>query len=135
MNWAGGIRQKAAEVGVLQKSPVEARGIEIALVETGFHAVDDDAPRTPPEKRQGPFEAIDQGGEILLENRDHAAEPAIAERQDEALHHPRSAATEFLQAAQPAEVGFRHFAREAVGPAHRDRRGPSKATPLPRKAM
>ncbi len=89
----------------------------------------------PPEKRQGPFEAIDQSGEILLENRDHTAEPAIAERQDEALHHPRSAAAEFLQHAEPAEVGFRHFAREAVGPAHGDRRGSAKLAPLARKSM
>src|SRR5215472_13505120 len=106
----GRIGQKAAVVGVLQKGPVEARGVAITLIETRFHAVDDDAPGTTPKKRPAAFEAIDNGGQILLEDGDHAAQSAVAERQDETLNHAGSAAPEFLQQAEPAEVGFGHFA-------------------------
>src|SRR5215470_2437450 len=106
----GRIGQKAAVVGVLQKGPVEARGVGIGLSDTRFHSVDDDTPGTALKKCQGAFEAIDNRVQILLENGDHAAEPAVAQRQDEALNHPWSPASEFLQQAEPAEVGFGHFA-------------------------
>src|SRR5437660_8636280 len=102
---------------------------------TRFHSVDDDAPGTTTKKRQGAFEAIDDRGQILLENGDHAAEPAVAERHDKAVHHPRSAATEFLQQAEPAEIHFCHFAGEALGPSHGDRGGRAKLAPLPRKSI
>src|SRR5436190_6190465 len=88
----------------------------------------------PPKNTQGAFEAIDDRGKILLESRDHAAEPAVAERHDEALNHARLATTEFLQRAKPTEVRFRHFPRGALSPPHADRGG-SKATPLPRKSI
>jgi hypothetical protein len=45
-----------------QKGRVEARGIEIGLIETGLHSVDADAPRTTTNKRQGALEALDQSG-------------------------------------------------------------------------
>ena len=130
--WIG---QKAPIVGVLQKSPVETRCVRIALIDTSFHSVDDETPRTTTKKRQGAFEAVDDGGQILLKDGDHAAEPAVAERHDKALHHPRSAATEFLQQAEPAEIHFCHFAGEALGPSHGDRGGRAKLAPLPRKSI
>ena len=80
------------------------------MIDTSFHSVDDDAPGTTAQKRQGALEAIDDGRHILLENGDDTAEPAVAERQDEDLNHPRPSSSQFLQRAEPAEVGFPHFA-------------------------
>ena len=37
--------------------------------------------------------------------------------------------------ADSLEVGFRHFAGEALGPPHGDRRGPSELAPLPRESI
>ena len=62
------IGQKAPIAGVLEKSPVETRCVRIALIDTSFHSVHDDAPGTTTKKRQSAFEAIDDGGQILLEN-------------------------------------------------------------------
>src|SRR5262249_46701597 len=80
MNRPSRIGQKASVGGVLQKGAVEARGVGVALLDTSFHSVHDDAPRTTAKKRQATFEAIDDRGEILLENGDHTAESTIAKR-------------------------------------------------------
>ena len=104
------IGQEAPIAGVLEKRAVETRRVRIALIDTSFHSVHDDAPGTIAKKRQGVFETIDDGGQILLENGDHAAEPAVAKRHDKAVHHPRAAATEFLQQAGPGEINFCYFA-------------------------
>ena len=133
--WPGRIGQKAPVVGVLQKGTVEPRCVGIGLIDTSFHPVDDNTVGTTTKKLPDPFEAIDDRGQILFENGDHAAEPAVTERQDEALHHTRLAAAEFLQWAQPAEVGFPHFARKALGPPHADRGGTSESTTLPCKSI
>src|SRR6516162_2888104 len=92
----GRIGQKTPVVGVLQKGPVETWGIGIGLIDTSFHSIQDHAPWTTTEKFPGTFEAIDDRGQILLENGDHTAEPAVTERQDEAINHTRLTATEFL---------------------------------------
>jgi hypothetical protein len=62
----GRIGQKAPVVGVLQEGAVEARGVGIALIETRFYSVYDDAPGTTPKERPGAFEAIDNRGQICL---------------------------------------------------------------------
>src|SRR5436190_9006719 len=77
MGWPRRIGQKAPVVGILQEGPVEARGVGISLLDTSFHSVNDDTPRTTTKKHPGAFEAIDDRGKILLESRDHAAEPAF----------------------------------------------------------
>src|SRR5215469_4434000 len=64
VNRPGRVGEEAPVVGVLQKGPVEARGIEIGFVETRFHSVHDDAPWTTSKECQGALEGIDQGGEI-----------------------------------------------------------------------
>src|SRR6516165_941182 len=76
----GRIGQKAPVVGVLQKSPVEARQVGISLINASFHPVQDHAPWTTRQKFPGTFEAIDDRGQILFEDGDHTAEPAVAER-------------------------------------------------------
>jgi len=92
-SWIG---QKAPIGGVLQKASIEARGVGIALIDTSFQSVNDDTSGNTPKKHPGAFEASDDGGQILLENWDYAADPAVAEGQNESLNYPRSAATEFL---------------------------------------
>ena len=109
MPWPSGIGQKATVGGVLEKGPIEARGVGVALIDTSFQSVDDDTPGSTAQKHQGAFEAIDDARQILPENRNHAADPAVAEGQDKSLNYPRSTAAEFLQGAEPAEVSFCHF--------------------------
>src|SRR3974390_1011190 len=129
------IGQKAPVVGVLQKGPVETWGVGIGLIDTRFHPVQDHAPRTTTKKLPSTFEAVDDREQILFEYRDHATQPAIEERHDEALDHARLATTEFVQRAEPPEVDFRHFTRLALRTPHTDRRGRSEIAPFPGKAM
>src|SRR5262249_48975559 len=131
-DWIG---QKAPVVGVLQKRPVEARGVGVGLIDTSFHSVDDHAPRTTTPKHPGALEAIDNRGQILFEHRDHAAESAVAERQNKALNDTGLAATKFLQRAESAEVDFCHFARQTLRSPDADRRSRSEIAPLTRKSI
>src|SRR5215469_14447121 len=129
------IGQKAPVVGILQKSPVETWGVGISLIDTRFHPVQNHAPRTTTKKLPGAFEAIDDRGQILFEYRDHAAQPAVEERHDEALDHARLATTEFVQRAEPPEIHFGHFTRQTLCPPHADRGSASEIAPFPDKAM
>src|SRR6516164_4922506 len=114
MTRPGRIGQKAPVVGVLQKSSVEAWGVGIGLIDTSFHSVQDHAPWTPTKKFPGTFEAIDDRWQILFEDGDHAAEPAVTERQDEAVNDTRLTTTEFLQRAESAKIHFDHFPGQAL---------------------
>src|SRR5215469_998158 len=109
------VGQKASKGGVLDKSSVEARRVEIALINTSFHSVHDNASWTTAEKFPGAFEAVDDRGQILPENGDHAAEPTVGERQDKSMDDPRSRAAQFLQQPELPEIRFGHFAGQALG--------------------
>jgi hypothetical protein len=122
MDRPGRIWQKASVGGVLQKGTVEPRRVGIAVIDTGFHSVDDNAPWAPTKKRPGTLEAIDDCGQVLLENGDHTAESAVAKRQNEGMNYPRSAAPEFLQQAQSAEISFGYLSGQTFGASHGDRR-------------
>src|SRR5262249_54914390 len=60
---------------------------------------------------------------------------AVAQRHDEALDYARLAATEFVQRAEPPEVDFGHFTRQALRTPHADRGNTSEIAPFPSKAI
>src|SRR5580692_2310550 len=107
----GRVGQKAPVVGVLQKRPIEAWYAGVRFIHACFHAVDHHAPWTTAEELECLFEAIDDGDQVLGENRNDTAQPAVAHHHHEAVNDTAMSATEFLQQAKLSKVDFGKFSR------------------------
>lgn len=129
------IGKKSTECGIFQEGPVKSRDIGIGQIETGLHAVDDNAYRAPPKKPQGFLESIDDRFEVLPENRNHARESAVAEHHDEGINQARFLAAQFLEVSEAAEIDFGKLSRLPLQLADRNRGFLPKIAPLLSEAV
>ena len=103
--------QKAAVVGIFQKRPIEAWRAGVRFIQACFHSVDHHAPWTTTKELECLFEAIDDGDQVLEENGNDTAQPAVAHHHHETVNDTAMAAAEFLQQAKLSEVDFGKFCR------------------------
>src|SRR5215471_2403010 len=128
------VGQKAAVVGILQKSPVEPWCTRVGVIETCFHAVDHDSPRASAEELECLLKAIDDGDQVLPKDGNNAAQPAVTQHHHEAMNDTTPATAQFLQQAQLAEIHFCKLSRCGVDSSNRAG-GLTKTTVLARKPM
>src|SRR5437764_9678286 len=105
------VGQKASVVGVLQKRSVESWRAGIRPIQACFHSVDHDAPWTTAKELECVFEAIDDGNQILEEDGNHTAQPAVARHHHETVNNTAVANSQFLQQTKLSEVDFDKFSR------------------------
>src|SRR5207249_848510 len=90
------VGQKATVVGVLEKGPIETWCARIRLVHTCFHSVNHHAPWASAKELECLFKAVDDGDQVLEEDRYDAAQSAVTHHHHEAVNDTSTATTQCL---------------------------------------